>query len=169
MTAIDKNHSPDLAAIFKAGRTRRWHVHPVLSDYDDRLDAHQGRVARLAMALFPGDHALVCAALRHDDGESATADLPSWLKDNMPPEVRAWFDTLENLAECELWGPGIPCDPLRLMLCDRLDSIQWAAHNAPRLMAGKDWKGRVIVVRGMAKLAGVAAAVDSALSKAGAR
>ena len=74
-----------LATIFRAGRVRRWHSDADLSWTDDYNDAHQGRVARLLLALHPNPSAvLLAAALTHDDGELKAGDMGHALKRENP-------------------------------------------------------------------------------------
>lgn len=151
--------------IFRCGRTRRWHKHPVMADHDDRIDAHCGRAARLAKFLFPEDHALVFAILDHDDGEAATADVPNPVKNRMPKEFLAWWNQQEVAAAERIWGgaASAPCDPDRLRLCDKLDSIMWAAWKEPRLMREEGWRRDCAEVAALAQKCGVVDPVFAAV------
>ena len=153
----------NLWQIFNAGRCRRWHTHPVMADYDDRLDAHQGRVARLAMALFPGDTALILAALIHDDGESIVGDVPNPVKNRLPQVARDALDEMERIGIDRMWGhqPALNLDQgKRLRLCDKLDAIMWAASKAPHLMREPGWQADIIAeVTALAAWCGVSGPV----------
>lgn len=153
--------------VFKAGRVRRWHTHPEMVEHDDRNDAHSGRVARLAKALFPDDHFLVLAALEHDDGESGTADVANPIKNRMPEPFRKWWEDLEATALCRIWGQPAPwCDPARLRLCDKLDAVMWAAWKEPHLMREDGWKSDADEVLSLARKCGVLAPVSDAIDAA---
>jgi len=153
----------DLQSIFNAGRVRRWHTSPVLSCTDDYLDGHQGRVARLALALFPDDAVLLRAALTHDDGESATGDVPNPVKNKMPIAFRSWWDQMEDAAARAMWGPQLSPSAHRLRLCDKLDALMWVQHHAPHLLARADWQKDVAEVEGLSHACGVAHMVEPVL------
>ncbi|SFR40596.1 hypothetical protein SAMN04488005_1525 [Yoonia tamlensis] len=65
-----------LYALWATGFTRRWHMNPAMSCFDDYNCGHQGRCAQLVITLFP-DHsiALLRAAVTHDAAESRVGDL----------------------------------------------------------------------------------------------
>jgi hypothetical protein len=132
-----------LKAIFAAGRVRRWHTNADLSLTSDYIDGHSGRVARICLALWPDDLKLVAQALMHDDGESATADLPSPLKRSMPADVADWLVKVEAQAMADIWGDAYPKATgenfSRLKFADRLDAYQWAIHHKPELADRDDW------------------------------
>lgn len=156
----------DLSAIFKAGRCRRWHTHPVMADFDDRLDAHQGRVARLAMAMFPNDDGLIRAALNHDDGEAAVGDVPNPIKNRLPKVARDALDEIEAIHIGRMWGhqPQLRPDQVaRLRLCDKLDAIMWAASKAPHLMREPGWQSDIAEVVALAAWCGVSDPVETVL------
>lgn len=152
----------NLWQIFNAGRCRRWHTHPVMADYDDRLDAHQGRVARLAMALFPGDDGLIRAALIHDDGEAIVGDVPNPVKNRLPQVARDALDDMERIGIDRMWGyhPPLSVDQAkRLRLCDKLDAIMWARHKAPHMMTEPGWQADIAEVIALAAWCGVSGPV----------
>lgn len=127
-----------LERIFHAGLTRRWHTSAHLSGTCDRLDGHQGRVARIILALWPdASRDLLIAALTHDDGESVTGDIPA----TYPKSDR--HKVAEVFARKDIWGSGMPClsyaDGQRLHLADKLDAYQWAYHHAPHIMGKPEW------------------------------
>jgi 5'-deoxynucleotidase YfbR-like HD superfamily hydrolase len=132
-----------LKAIFAAGRVRRWHTNADLSLTSDYIDGHSGRVARICLALWPQEFELACHALIHDDGESATADLPSPLKRSMPADVADWLVRVEAQAMADIWGEAYPKATgenfNRLKFADRLDAYQWAIHHKPELADRDDW------------------------------
>lgn len=72
-------HTTDINRIFMAGLTTRWHTNPHLAQSCDRIDGHQGRVARLAIAIWPdASRDLIVAAQANknlQDAEQHGADL----------------------------------------------------------------------------------------------
>ena len=125
-------HTTDIQRVFYAGLTTRWHTNPWLAQTCDRLDGHQGRVARLILALFPdASRDLLIAALTHDDGESVTGDIPATYSKSDIHKVA------EALARGEIWGstPRLSyTDGQRLRLADKLDAYMWAEHHAPAVV-----------------------------------
>lgn len=120
--------------IFHAGFTCRWHTHPHLSSTQDRLDGHQGRVARLILALWPdAGRDLIISALTHDDGESITGDVPF-----LRGKVGAHEDE-ESDARRKIWGMETVVDDPRLKFADRLDAYLWAKHHAPHVQDSDGW------------------------------
>ena len=142
---------PSLTAVFAAARVTRWHTHPRLSLTHDPLDGHQGRVARIIMALHPAPSAqLLMAALTHDDGEHVTGDMPGHFKAQMAngyaidAEVMAHLADAEDNARSELWGnvhinvTGDNADWLRL--ADRIDAFMWCGFHAAEEMDKPEWQ-----------------------------
>ena len=130
-------HTTDIQRVFCAGLTTRWHTNPHLAQTCDRLDGHQGRVARLILALFPdASRDLLIAALTHDDGESVTGDIPATYSKSDIHKVA------EALARGEIWGSGMLrlsyTDGQRLKLADKLDAYMWAEHHAPAVVLDND-------------------------------
>ena len=126
-------HQTDIQRVFYAGLTTRWHTNPHLAQTCDRLDGHQGRVARLILALFPdASRDLLIAALTHDDGESVTGDIPA----TYPKSDR--HKVAEAFAQKDIWGSGMPrlsyTDGQRLKLADKLHAYMWAEHHAPAVV-----------------------------------
>lgn len=134
--------APSLWRLFDAGRVRRWHVNPDLSWTEDYLDGHQGRVARLILALHPNPHvSLLSRALTHDDGEWGAGDLAQPVKARLRaehPECLRVIEAEEARARSEIWPWGLPDlyraegDEAWLHFCDRLDAWMWCARWAPR-------------------------------------
>lgn len=129
----------DITAIFRAGLTHRWHANPFLASSCDRLDGHQGRVARLCLAIWPdASRDLIIAALTHDDGESVTGDIPA---------IRAKSQDQNNAEEAERiklwWNTRLPRlsddDERRLRFCDKLDAVMWMMHHAPQCKEYYGW------------------------------
>ncbi|NUM72775.1 hypothetical protein HUU40_00295 [candidate division KSB1 bacterium] len=132
--------------VFAAGRVRRWHSHPEMSHTEDYNDAHQGRVARLILALHPSPSALlIAAALTHDDGESGPGDMSRQAK-RANPELRAMLQELEDAKICQIWNTPIPPrmslnpDEIAwLKFCDLLDGYMWVKHKNPNILAQPGW------------------------------
>lgn len=158
--------APDLVALFRAARARRWHTNARLAPTEDYLDGHQGRVARLLLALHPSPTLrLIGAALIHDDGEHVVGDLPGPSKSALPDELRAAFEDAEVAALEGVWGalPELtPQEARWLTFADRLDAAMWCAWHRPGDLGREDWRatlawldgravalGAVIGVRGM--------------------
>lgn len=138
----------NIQSIFNAGRVRRWHMNADLSCTDDFNDAHQGRVARLILALHPNPRMLlIAAALSHDDGEFAAGDLAGDVK-RANPNLYAALQNIEDEAVCEIWdlpNHETPCHVLPkedlewLKFADSLDAYMWMMHRKPALSARPDW------------------------------
>ena len=132
-------HQTDIQRVFYAGLTNRWHTNPWLAQTCDRLDGHQGRVARLILALWPdASRDLLIAALTHDDGESVTGDIPATMLKTADQRGA------ETLAQNEIWGTGFQLlawyERERLNLADKLDAYMWAEHHQPReVMTREEW------------------------------
>lgn len=132
-------HTTDIQRVFYAGLTTRWHTNPWLAQTCDRLDGHQGRVARLILALWPdASRDLLIAALTHDDGESVTGDIPA-THGKMTAQIED-----EAFARNEIWGTGFQLlaryERERLHLADKLDAYMWAEHHQPReVMTREEW------------------------------
>lgn len=135
----------DIRAVFNAGRVRRWHSNPILSWTSDYLDGHQGRVARLLLALHPRpSERLLVAALTHDDGESGPGDMSAEFK-KANPNLRAAVKAAEEETFEKIWGVSPPengmpkSDVEWLKFADRLDSYMWMMHHRPELAKKDDW------------------------------
>ena len=149
-----------LSEIFNAGRVRRWHSNPDMSWTDDYNDAHQGRVARILLALHPEPSALLlAAALTHDDGELEAGDMNRNVK-NANHELREMVRDLENQGRIKIWG-AIPetflsdKDKKWLHLADRIDGQMWMLHKNPNLMKRNDWIAERVAIEALADALGV--------------
>lgn len=136
---------PSLTAVFSAARVTRWHTHPRLSLTHDPLDGHQGRVARIIMALHPAPSAqLLMAALTHDDGEKATCDMSGPNKESLPPELVEALEEAAQEAREALWGnvhinvTGENADWLKL--ADRIDAFMWCGFHAAEELDKPEWR-----------------------------
>lgn len=142
-----------------------------MSQFDDYLDGHQGRVARLALAMWPDDADAVKLALVHDDGEWATGDIPQPIKERAPLRIREWIEDEELIGRAKLWAyPGAAFIVAikggllndRLTLCDILDRLMFVQHKAPHLLPG-EFAGDIAKVEALAISLNVADAVAPVL------
>lgn len=136
----------DLNQIFRAGRVRRWHANSDLSWTDDYVDGHQGRVARIILALCPDPSAtLIAAALTHDDGEWMFGDIPAPGKAAMTPMFRHALNQAESDARQAVWGDKSPSaltekEYAWLRLADRLDGYMWCLFTMPDVTLRAEWQ-----------------------------
>jgi hypothetical protein len=147
-------HQADIERVFKAGLTTRWHTNPWLAQTCDRLDGHQGRVARLILALWPdAGRALIIAALTHDDGESVTGDIPATRGKSHDHE------TAEQAARIMVWNGRPPMlsskDAARLHFADRLDAAMWMLHHNPLSQDIGEWQDALSWIGAEAERLGV--------------
>lgn len=150
---------------WEATFTRRWHRHPRLADTHDPVGAHQGRVALLALILFPTAHAVHRAAIMHDMGEAAVGDVPNPVK-NRNPDLKLALDRIEAEAMSDLGLPSVALDERErdmLRLCDKLDALMWARHHAPALMDEPGWQGDAQEIRGLMWRLGVGERISGIL------
>lgn len=133
--------------IFNAGRVRRWHTNPEMSWTEDYNDAHQGRVARILMALHPEPSlGLICAALTHDDGEFGPGDMSRDAKERWP-ELREMVSSAEDETVMKLWNIAAPVsdnispsDYEWLKFADNLDAYMWSQHKNRPITRFSDWR-----------------------------
>ncbi len=138
----------NILAAWRATFTRRWHRHPELAETCDPIGGHQGRVALLAMLIFPESYPVHLAAVLHDMGEVAVGDIPKPVK-NANPDLQAVLDRIEAEAMVAMGLPVFdlePVDALKLRLCDKLDAILWARHHRPELLAEPGWRADIAEV-----------------------
>jgi len=134
--------APRLRAAWRASLTARWHKNADMCHIYDPNCGHSGRVALLAILLFPTAHAVHRAAILHDIGEASVADVAGDVKD-ANPVLRAELDRLEADAIADL---GIKFPQLEdierrmLWLCDKLDAWMWVGHHKPHLLQQLDWR-----------------------------
>lgn len=130
-----------LYALWATGFTRRWHMNPAMSRFDDYICGHQGRCAQLVILLFP-DHSieLLRAAVTHDAGESRVGDLSRPFKDCGGDLV-----TLHAALEAKvLKAMGFAQDlstmnTLRLVLVDHLDAFLFVQLHHPAEADRNGW------------------------------
>jgi 5'-deoxynucleotidase YfbR-like HD superfamily hydrolase len=125
--------------------TRRWHTHSHLSQTNDPVGYHSGRMGVLALDFFGTDANLLAACLTHDLGEYVTGDAPfgSPVKDHVAED-----DARLNM------GMYYPCDE-RVKFLDLLDIYLWARHHAPHVVKEPDWRKQLLTLIEMADSLGV--------------
>ena len=170
---------PDLARMFTAARVRRWHTNPVLSDTSDHLDGHQGRVARIILALHPDPSAeLLACALTHDDGEWAIGDWATPIKSRLKttaPRLLEIIERDEREGRIEVWGERVvrweraltDDDREWLVFADKLDALMWCAFHNPVLFGKAEWPAARAWVHGRAADLGIGEQVHRYLKGAG--
>lgn len=137
-------------AIFEASLVNRWHRNSchALRNSGDTTGAHCGRVARLALWLWPDRHDLIAAALTHDDGEGGPhgiGDMDGLAKRTLPARLRVGLERHEADVRRGLWGR---ChlsdlsdeDRARLKFLDLLDAFIWAKSHAPDAIKSDAWR-----------------------------
>ena len=131
----------DIHMAWRATFTRRWHRHADLAYTVDPVSGHQGRVALLALILFPTAYAVHRAAIMHDMGEASVGDVPNPVK-NRNPDLKLILDRIEGEAMAALSLPEVSLSVVEkdmLRLCDKLDAYLWAHHHQPAIMGFRGW------------------------------
>lgn len=132
---------------WQATFTRRWHTSPHLSHTVDPVGYHSGRMAVLALTLFPDASRYLLAAIAvHDLGESVTGDVPWGAK-----RMRELKYLLDGIEQMQMRGFGFGdmmklngLDARRLKFIDRLDAYLWADHHAPGMvLQDADWNEQI--------------------------
>lgn len=129
----------DTLTAWRSGFVRRWHSNPDLSDLHDENAAHHGRVAMLAVKLFPEcSRAFLLACVTHDAAEWFVGDIAYTKRERA---YAAALDTAEAQA-LEAMGLTVELTPdqrRRLKLVDRLDAYLFVKHRRPHVLAGDGW------------------------------
>lgn len=131
----------DLLAVWHAGRTRRWHMHPHLSATEDYIDGHAARVTLLALSIWPGlSREAIVYALTHDHGEHAVGDVSNPVKRSFP-DLAAALDQAEEAARMTLGFSEVAegRDARVIKIADRLDAWLWMMHHRPHLASLAGW------------------------------
>ena len=131
----------DINAAYRATFTRRWHSNPDMADQNDEVGAHQGRVALLALCLWPTAHAVHRAAILHDLGEAAVGDMNGEAK-RRDPGLASCLARLEADAMTAMALPKVALmdgEQRMLKLADKLDAYLFVRHRRPHLLAHPDW------------------------------
>ncbi len=134
--------APRLRAAWRASLTARWHKNADMCHIYDPNCGHSGRVALLAILLFPTAHAVHRAAILHDIGENVVADVDGETK-RENPDLAAILDRIEGqkIAELGIRFPRLDDIERRMLwLCDKLDAFLWVSHHKPHLLQSLDWR-----------------------------
>lgn len=117
---------------YYATMVKRWHTHPHLSDTNDAVGYHSGRMAVLALMIWPdADRYLLSDCLVHDLGEIDTGDRPyGYEEKTAAAEIKA-------ITDMGLFFDG--SNP-KLKFLDMLDAYLWARHHKPELIMRSDWR-----------------------------
>ena len=114
----------------------RWHSNPwpALRNSGDTIDAHQWRVWRLLMKIYPeASIELQHYALTHDEAERTLGDMPSPAKDKFP-ELAAMYERAEAGERERMGHNARPQGWGWIRLCDMADAYHWAELHEPRTM-----------------------------------
>ena len=139
----------DLLNIYHATMVRRWHTNPHLSHTVDPVGYHSGRMAILALKLWPNDNHLRDACLTHDLGEFASGDIP-YDGDKTTANMVSDKWSRDNDLDAHLVYPG-----RRLKFLDKLDAYLWARHHAPHVLKDTAWQSQKYWLQSEAKQLGV--------------
>ena len=130
-----------LFALWATGFTRRWHMNPAMSCFDDYVCSHQGRCAQLVISLFP-DHSieLLRAAITHDAGESRVGDLARPFKECGGDLVVLHAALEAKVLRAMGFAEGLsPQDAHRLHLVDCLDAFLFVQLRHPAEVERNGW------------------------------
>ena len=127
-----------IADLWTSLHLNRWHKNPALRGISDDVMAHSGRMAVLAMRIWPGDAQLVMDCIKHDLGETAGGDLCGEFKRNNP--VLADILAQAEAAHVAQMGFDPASDDPRIDMLDKLDAFLTAKLHAPHIMASADWR-----------------------------
>jgi hypothetical protein len=154
---------------WQATLTQRWHTNPHLAHSGDSNAGHAGRVALLAVLLFPSRPQLHTAAILHDLGEAAVGDMNGEAKRRSPVLAGLLHDMeREAIAAMGIRYPTLTeADAAALALCDRLDAWLWMMHRAPQLKHRADWLDMAGGIVALAWKCGKGEAVEQAMEGAG--
>lgn len=122
-----------LYALWATGFTRRWHMNPAMSCFDDYNCGHQGRCAQMVITLFP-DHSiqLLRAAVTHDAAESRVGDLARPFKDCGGDLVAAHAELEGQVLRAMGFAEPLTLDEANcLQLIDYLDAFLFVQLRNP--------------------------------------
>ena len=122
--------------IYHATMVRRWHTNAALSHTVDPVGYHSGRMAILALKLWPEAYWLIKSCLTHDLGEFASGEIP-YDGDKTTANAVADKWSRDNDIDTHLVYP----DP-RLKFLDKLDAYLWARHHAPQVLQETAWQAQ---------------------------
>jgi 5'-deoxynucleotidase YfbR-like HD superfamily hydrolase len=135
-------HNPWIATL-----TQRWHTNTHFRKTGDDVGGHSARVTILMLHLKPDvSRKAIIAAITHDLGEKATADV-SYVFKKAEPEVAEVIKVYEEKA-IEQMGfdvKGLTLNEKKLIkLCDWLDSYLWAyLHNPLFVSKNLSWANQL--------------------------
>ncbi len=118
---------------------KRWHANAAMSDTNDPVGYHSGRMAILALKLWPCDWATVAACLAHDLGEYASGDIPY---DGDKTTANAVADKWSADNELDWHIDATTTVVKRVKFLDRLDAYLWARHHKPDILQEKAWQSQ---------------------------
>jgi hypothetical protein len=127
-----------------AGRTLRWHTHPVMNNAVWQTVAdHSWGVVTLMLKLWPDSRIeAVTAAHRHDTGERSSGADVSWSAKQRWPAVFAQVAVIEAQERQRIFGPDLDLTDEeldRIRLCDRIESALTVMNYAPWIMPESEW------------------------------
>lgn len=137
----------NMMQVYYSTMVRRWHTNPHLSHTVDPVGYHGGRMAILALVLWPAAWRLRDACLTHDLGEYVSGDIP-W---GASLDVKAAADDVADKWSVRNSVDSHFCIDIRLKFLDRLDSYLWARHHAPHILTEKDWQDQLDWLKSEAK------------------
>ena len=155
----------DINAAWRSLAVARFHSNPDAAHLGDSNAAHTGRVALLALCLWPTAHAVYRAAILHDCGEAATGDVSGEVK-RCNPDLAAILDRIEGEARAAMDLPAVSLDERdakKLHLADKLDAYLFIRHRAPHMLAGGGWPDDRAAIVALAWQTGVGAVVEGLL------
>ena len=158
--------SIDLFVLWMSGFTRRWHMNPAMSRFDDYVCGHQGRCAQLVISMFP-DHslALLRAAVTHDAAEYFVGDLAAPFKAWGGEFVEMHADLEHGVLDRMGFAQQL-CfkDRDRLGFVDRLDALLFVRLHNPVEAAREGWPEVEAMLREMAQGLGCVDALHGLLA-----
>lgn len=127
--------------IYYSTMVRRWHTNPHMSHTVDPTGYHSGRMAILALAIWPdASRDLLASCLTHDLGEYASGDIP-WGSYDVKREADRFADEWSSDNGIANYLSLKPHERVKLKFLDRLDAYLWARHhNAEYVNNSVDWK-----------------------------
>ena len=123
--------------IYHATMVRRWHTNAAMSDTCDPVGYHSGRMAILALKLWPCDWETVGACLTHDLGEYASGDIPY---DGDKATANAVADKWSIDSGLDWHINPTAKTRQRQKFLDKLDAYLWARHHKPIILQEWAWQ-----------------------------
>lgn len=157
--------------LYRSGFVQRYSQNPDMAWTGQTLGHHQWGVAILLLQLFGEEVNMVVVweALHHDTGEMGAADVSYPAKKKYPEMAQAVADAEINeridMGVSEAWMMAREVDMLKL--CDRLESLLFAAVRTPWVLSGDGWPELRADVQEMAERLNVGDEVAALLKEAG--